>query len=197
MHSRPVGTAWVRFAMYGQGDIKEFSNDFWYSVSSGTITETTMFQVISDAFYNALILPWKTALSSATTIRGCFSEFSDGTNVWTTNTYQNNSGSGLADPWPEDVALVVRKQTADGTPSGKGRWYFTGGGQVDVTGSYLNASGQADWQAFAIELKAPIIAGGVTLSPAHFSRKTGLLYPILQTPVIALMGTRRRRRGPF
>jgi hypothetical protein len=65
----------------------------------------------------------------------------------------------------------------------------------------LNGSGIGDWQAFAVALKTAVTytatTGSVTLSPAHFSPFTGVLYPIVNTPVIGLLGTRRRRRGPF
>jgi len=198
MPSRPTGgTSWARFTLYGIGDLKEFSNIFWYSVTSGSFLPTTNYQAICAAFYAMLTTPLIVPVSLTYTYRGVIGEFNDGAGTTGVEYYQNVLGTAVTDPLPEDVAVVVRKKTANTTRDGSGRWYFAGTTSADTIGSYLNSTGISDWQGVAVAAKSVVSAGSIVLSPAHFSPKTGLLYPILETPVVALLGTRRRRRGPF
>lgn len=198
MPSRPpAGIDWVRAIVFGLGDLKEFSNDFWFSVSAGSISSGYNYHGASQAIYTGLTTAWQPAITTSTTLRGVQVEYNDGTGTVSDDFYDSVSGTGIGNTVPEDVAVIVRKRTANHTASGKGRWYFCGAGTADCNGSYLNSSGITDWQAAAIGFKTAITFGGVTFSPAHFSAKTGLLYPIVDTPVVGLLGTRRRRRGPF
>lgn len=198
MPSRPAsGISWVRFQLFGIGDTKEFSNVFWYSVSTGAFTPTTNFQTLCNAFYAAITTPMLVGLSATYTLRGVYGEFNDGAGTTGVEYYDSLIGSAVTDPMPEDVAVVVRKKTANTTRDGSGRWYFAGTVSADTQGSYLNSTGISDWQAVAVACKTAVTVGAISLSPAHFSPKTGLLYPIVETPVVALLGTRRRRRGPF
>lgn len=196
--SRPApGTQWARIVVYGTADVKEFSNDFWYSISAGSLVPPYAYATALLAIYTELTTPWILALSNTITLRGAYGEFNDGAGTATTNIYVSQLGVLSPEPVPEDVAVVVRKQTANLTPSGKGRWYFAGTPNTGVIGSYLTGGQLTLWQALAVAAKTAVTSGGVTFAPAHFSRKTRLLYPITDDPVVALLGTRRRRRGPF
>lgn len=200
-HSRPsAGVSWVRFVVYGILDMKEFSNDFWYSVTAGAVPEPASMQVVARDWYHNFITPaWTPALTTSVILRGCYAEFNDGAGTLGTDVYEEVNGSGISTYMPEDVAVVVQKISDFRHPTGRGRWYFCGLGQGDVNGSYLNASGLTDWRAFATQLKTAYVNSdvGLTLSPAVFSPHTQQLHPIVDTPVVALLGTRRRRRGPF
>lgn len=199
--SRPgVGTVWVRMVVYYLLDMKEASDVFWFSVSSGSIPTADLRHASAGDMYHTYMPTWSACVGTHVTFRGCYVEWNDGVGTQGVDWYEDVTGTLISDPMPEDVAVVVQKITAVPQPYARGRWYFAGAGQVDVKGSYLNGGGITDWQNFAIVLKGtvtPISAGGLILSPAHFSPHTQQLYPIVDTPVVALLGTRRRRRGPF
>jgi hypothetical protein len=198
MASRPSGVPWVLAVFFGTGDEKQWSNDMWYNLTGTPIDGSTDLVAIATAIYSGLTTTWAAAITTSEKILGVSLEMGDGTgNVWSTVFYSTTDGTGISSPMPEDVAVVVRKKTAIGTASGKGRWYFYGAGQGDVSGSYLAPAGVTDWQAFAVALKATVTAGAYTLKPSHFSKKTNLFTEILDTPVVGLLGTRRRRRGKY
>jgi len=197
MGSRPAAGQWARFVVYGLGDMKEFSNDFWFSISAGSLAPPFNYNACLLAWYNSITTPWAAILTPGTTLRGAYGEFNDGTGTNTTNVYSNVSGTLSGTPMPEDVAAIVRKETANLTKSGKGRWFFSMLNQLLTVGSYLDSTGITNMDALAVGCKTATTYGGATLSPAHFSRKTGLLYPLTDTPVVGLLGTKRRRRGPF
>jgi hypothetical protein len=200
--SRPMpGTAYVRAAVYGLDDQKEFSVDFWYSVSSGTVTPDQDSVTIATAINGAVTMPWAATVDSATTFRGTYAEVSNGSEVVGGDWYQTQTGTLAGGPSPADIAVIVRKLTAQPGKTGRGRWYFPCPDVSLFSGSYLNSTGIAAYTTLAIACKTAITitayAGSVVLSPAHFSRKNRLLYPITNDPVVALLGTKRRRRGPF
>lgn len=198
MPSRPLpGTQWARFVAHGRLDQKTFSNDFWYSVTSGSISSTTPFHAVAAAWWAAMTSPWADAITTSTTLLGVTAYFNDGTGTFGIKYYNSVPGTGIGDTLPEDVAVVIQKLTADFAKAGKGRFFFSGAGVGDTTGSYLNSSGITDWQAFAVQIKSGFVTSGLTLSPAHFEPSTGLLKPIVDTPVISLLGTQRRRKGNF
>lgn len=199
MSSRPpLGTSWVLFKVFGQGDMKEFQNDFWYSVSSGSVSPGFDYHGMIGAFYGALSAVWKNALTLETALRGAIGYFNDGTGTIGAEYYLTVVGTQTDTPLPEDVSAIVRKQTADLRPGGQGRWYFSMVPESTTDGSYLTPTGiSSTYAPLAVQLKAAVTHSGVTLSPAHWSEKLNALIPLNDTPVVGLLGTRRRRRGPF
>lgn len=198
MASRPApGTAWALFKFFLQGDMKEFQTDFWYSISSGSVSPGYNYNAACNAVYAALVPDWKTILTPLTTIRGCIGYFNDGTGTLGAEYYQNTIGTLTDTPLPEDVTAIVRKQTANVMRGGQGRFRFGMIGESLTSGSYLVPGGITAMQPFAIAIKTAVTSGGVTFSPAHFSPKLNLLLAMQDTPVVGLLGTARRRRGPF
>lgn len=200
MPSRPSTGSWARFVVYGLADMKEFSNDFWFSINSGTVDPPHDIAPALSAFYSHITSQWGSVLSDNVQLRGCYGELSDGSHVLGSDLYSNITGSGTTDMWPEDVSVVVQKITSQPGRPGRGRWYFCGGELSGINGSYLSASGVTAWTVFAATLKTTFSYTGTTTvvcAPAHFSPTNGALYPIINCPVVALLGTRRRRRGPF
>jgi len=186
---------------YGLLDMKEFSNDFWYSITSGALDPGLDGTAVGQAFIALTEANFQQCFPLAVEIRGVAVEINAGGISVGTDVYQSYNGAGISDYMPEDVAVVIRKLTTHPGKPGRGRWYFCGAGQADVKGSYLTATGITHWEGLAVKLKTAItvtaVGGTVTLSPAHFSPNTGVLYPLTNTPVVGLLGTRRRRRGPF
>jgi hypothetical protein len=198
MASRPSpGTSWARFVLYQQGDIKEFSNDFWYSITAGSVTPPYDYFSAIGAFLAAIVPALVACQAGSIIVRGAYGEFNDGTGTIGVDNYSSSTGGGVDAPIPEDVALIVQKITSTLSRSARGRWYFTGIDSSQVNGSYLQLPIPTIFQTLATALKTAFTSGSVTFSPAHFSPNTGLLYPITDTPIVALLGTKRRRRGPF
>jgi hypothetical protein len=200
--SRPLpGTAYARFVEYGASDQKEFSNDYWYSVTAGTFDPSNDGVTAGAAFITLISNAHVAVLSVEWNLRGVNVELSDGALAIGTPVYSANPGVVSGPPIPGDVAAIVRKETTTPGKVGRGRWYFAGVPQAFNDGSYLTGGGYAAYQTFAVKLKTALnftgVLGAVTLSPAHFSRKTRLLYPIHNDPVVSLLGTKRKRRGPF
>lgn len=193
----PLGVVWALFRVFGTGDMKEFSNEFWYSISSGSFGPTYNFNGAIQQFYNAITPDWSSALTTGVTLRGAIGYFNDGTGTTGSEYYNNVVGTQTGASNPEDVAVVVRKKTSNMSKPGSGRWYFSEPAQADTVGSYLDSSGITNWALLAVQLKTAFTYSGVTFSPAHFSKKLAILLPIAETPVVGLLGTRRRRRGPF
>lgn len=193
----PAGTQWARFVMYMAGDMKEWSMDFWYSVTSGTISPTTDIKAVTTAVYSSLSAGIKNVLCTQDWSRGCIGYFNDGSGTIGTEHYQIVGGTISDQSLPEDVAVIVRKQTANLAKGGQGRWYFSMIAEQFVNGSYLTNDGITAYETCAVVFKTATTAGGLTLSPAHFSPKLNILIPIVNDPVVGLLGTRRKRRGPF
>lgn len=203
MPSRPApGTSFARYQLWGLTDQKEFQCDFWYSVSAGTITPWFDGPNAGSAFLTNIATPLLDCLTAETFLRGCTVELSDGSVNISTQVYQNMTGTIALDrPLPGDVAAVVQKITATPGKIGRGRWYLPMVPEGFTDGSYLNSTGRHYYEVWAVAAKTLFTVtahvGSFDLSPAHFSPNTGLLYPIVQDPVVGLLGTKRRRRGPF
>lgn len=199
--SRPIATPWVRATIYGKGDMKEFSNDFWFVVTAGTLNAAIDGTAAGVAIYSAYSALMSAPLVDTVVLRGIYTEIADGTSVVGTDYYQQVNGLDTSTGIPEDVAVVVRKLTGLPGKPNRGRWYFTQQAFDQIDGSYLSPTGTASYQALASALNVPIVfagtGGSVTIQPAHFNRVTQTLHAIVASPFVTLLGTRRRRRGPF
>lgn len=183
--------------IFGAQDQKEFSNEFWYSISSGSPPGSWDRHAAAGVFYNAIGTAMIATMTAAAKLIGCEFYYNDGTGTLGVDYYSTLTPSGILEGVPEDIAVVVQKLTANVTKKGRGRWYFAGIGSTFVANSYLTTGGVTAYQALAVVLKAAQTDQGITYSPAHFSPGLGILIPITDTPVVNLLATRRRRRFGF
>lgn len=196
MPSRPPGP-WGLVTWYGRLDQKEFSNEFWLSISAGGPAPGWDQYLAAQALYTSLTTNWAVPMATATKLLGVNFQYNDGTGTLGIDYYQTITGSGSGPALPEDVAVVVQKNTANQTRHGRGRWFLCGTANQYSNGSYLTATGIGFFQQIAIDLKTAIVDQGVTWSPAHHDKSTNTLRPITNDPVISLLSTNRRRRFRF
>jgi hypothetical protein len=183
--------------IYGTQDQKEFSNEFWYTISAGSPPSNWDQHAAAGALYSAIGTPLVATMSSGCTLLGCEFYYNNGSGTLGVDYYSKLTDSLSIAGIPEDVAVVVQKITANATKQGRGRWYFAGVGVTLIANSYLTSSGITAYQALATQLKTAVTDQGVTYSPAHFSPGLGMLLPLVDCPVVALLATRRRRRFGF
>jgi len=196
MAGRPSGV-WAMVRIFGTQDQKEFSNEFWYSISSGSPAPSWDQHAAAGAFYSALGTAIVNTMSSGCTLLGCVFYYNNGSGTLGVDYYSKLTDSLSVAGIPEDVAVVIQKITATPTKKGRGRWYFAGVGVSLMSNSYLNSAGITAYQALAVQLKTAVTDQGITYSPAHFSPGMSTLLPIVDCPVVALLATRRRRRFGF
>jgi hypothetical protein len=183
--------------IYGSQDQKEFSNEFWYSISAGSPGSMWDQHAAAGAFYSAIGTPLIATMCGTCKLIGCEMYYNDGTGTVGAAYYSTLTNSSVFSGIPEDVAVVIQKLTTNTTKKGRGRWYFAGVGVTEVNDSYLNSTGITNYQALAVQLKTAVTDQSITYSPAHFSPQLGTLIPLKDTPVVALLATRRRRRFGF
>lgn len=196
-HSRPIAGDWGLVIIYGQGDQREWSNEYWYSVSTGSPSSTWNIDSAAEAFYSHISNALTPLLSNNYDTLGCQFYANFGSGTLGTEFYNTIAGTAGDSPIPEFTNAVVRKLTATFGRSGYGRWRFTGVDDSNVNGSYLSPGGLSNYQALAVVLKTAVTDQAITWSPANFSRKTGALEPITNCPVDAQLGTFRRRKYRF
>jgi hypothetical protein len=194
--SRPPGI-WALLRIFGAQDQKEFSNEFWYSISAGSPPSSWDRHAAAGVLYNAIASPLLATMSANCSLKGAEFYYNDGTGTLGVDYYQTHNSSAILSGIPEDVAVVVQKLTTNTTKKGRGRWYFAGVATGFVQDSYLNSGGITSYQALAVQLKTAVTDQTITYSPAHYSPGLNMLFPIADTPVIALLATRRRRRFGF
>lgn len=195
MGSRPPGP-WGLCILYGLQDQKEFSNDFWFKLD-GTPSFDWDQAAAASAIVTALELALVPVMSLNAKWKGGSFLYNDGTGTKGAEYYLNNPGLLSGNAAPEDVAVVVRKNTVTFTPGSEGRWYFTGLAISNVQGSYLTSGAQTDWQTAVSNLIADIPDQGVTWQHAHYHKKVNTLLRVPHATPVALLGTRRRRRFRF
>lgn len=193
--SRPPGI-WAKTTMYFNSDQKEYSNDFWWSLSAATVI--TDMEADAAAIVASLVASYEPILSAEWTIRGGYTEFSDGATTIGVDTYRQDAGGVSSPPMPEDVAVIVQKFSSIPGRQGRGRLFIAGIPQTFCDGSYLNAApGQSLTTAFITAIGANVMGSSNTYTPAHFSRNAAVMQPVVFWDFAVLLGTRRRRRGPF
>lgn len=196
--SRPVVGPWIRVVMYLNEDTKEASNVFWFDPGFGFVINYGSLGSDSHDLVLAIKTGMEPVTGSSITIRGGYVEWSDGISSIGIQSYQPSPGGVSGDVLPEDVAAVVQKITGAPGPENRGRWYFSGVPESFTTGSYLNTgTGIPAYISFATFLQTPITLGSNTLTPSHFSPKTGNMNHITLANTVDLLATRRRRRGVF
>jgi len=197
MPSRPTTGAWVLYILFGLGDQKEWSIEFWYSVFSGTPGPTWNPAPANAAIFNALTPTLVPALSTSWQILGgrFYANFGSGTIG--DDGYDQTSGTDATDPLPEFTTVIVRKVSDTYTRPARGLWRIPGVCEDQTQGSYLNATGESTYANIGVAWQGNITDQGIVYAPATFSRKTGLLYPIRSCPVSGRLGTDRRRRFRF
>lgn len=195
MSSRPAGV-WTRAEIYFVGnDTKEWSNIFWWKPGAATpVTDR-----VPDALTIITTLAGNFAPLQSATVKsiGGVVEFNDGTGTYGVDIYQDQVGSLMADPIPEDVSAVVQRLTATSGPSGRGRIFISGVDSSLAAGSYLSTAGVTAVAAFATNMGMPI--GGATqmYAPYFFSATTSAFLAVMKWYPVNLLATARRRRPRF
>src|ERR1700742_3514795 len=187
----PAGP-WFRIPLYGRSDQKEFSNEFWYYLFSGSPPSNWIRNTTAVAFFSKITGNLVYVYNASVTFLGIRMLYNDGSGTIGYELYSNLTGTDTGKLLPEDVSAIVQKQTADSTRSGRGRWYLPGFSESFADGSYLNDAGVTAFQAVAVDFKTKILDQGMDIRPAHWNRKTNHLLPIVDTPVVSLTATRRR-----
>lgn len=193
----PAGISWASFEIFYEGDSKEVSNTYWYSVTAGAISATTNFATVTNAFATLVLNAFSGIVSNEVRFHGVRGIFNNGAGSVGYDDYLTSTGGDENPPLPMDTAIVVQKETADFSRAGRGRWYLAGVGVDQVDGSYLTNGGVAAVQAFAVAAKTEIVSGSLSLSPAHYVHSTRALEPIVNTPVVSLIATARHRKNRF
>lgn len=193
---RPTGL-WALLTIYQRLDQKEMSNEFWFSMSAAPAIATWNGVGAAGALYTPILTVLEAVSATPIKYVGCNLIVNDGTGSLGFDNYTTAGGTISGTYLPEDVSVVVQKDTASFLPGEHGRWYFSGVPDSFATGSYLNSTGIAAWLAALPTLLNSVTDQGVTYTPAHFSPKQSSLKPIVAVDAVGLLGTRRRRRFRF
>lgn len=189
---------YVRVSLYMNEDVKEASNIYWFDPGNTYTIDPTQIASDSHDLVLALHTNVKVCMASTVTLRGGYVEWSDGVGTIGIDSYQPIAGTISAAALPEDVAAVVSKWDGGTGPSHRGRWYFSGIPETFSTGSYLNvATGKVALDNLASNLLGTLSIGANMLVPSHFGKKGRTFQHLVLTNPVDLLGTRRRRRGPF
>jgi hypothetical protein len=199
MFSRPTAGQWVLAELYQSGYDKLLSNLFWFKADGITFDSTFDYKGSGDAVIAALTNDIKGTLATTQTILGGSVLFGMPAGSYGVDVYQSQVGTGPAgSALPEDVAVVVQKNTDLLGPTNRGRWFFSGAPQAFANGNYLGSGGHTAFLALANLLNQPIVLpGGGSIPPATFSPKIGTLQAISACSPVALLATSRRRRPRF
>lgn len=196
MVSRPP-TPWCLCTMFGNQDTKEWSNEFWYIPAVASVPSGFDPATLAADFYNAMHTGYANYMNAAASIKGAKATVNFGMGTYGGSYYSIQPGALSNDYLPEDVSVVVQKQTETAGRSGTGRWRLTGIDESLSTGSYLNNTGTPVFQAWVAAAMAPFVSQTVNYTPGHFSKTLGLLQAMQGADVEALLGTVRRRRPRF
>lgn len=196
MVSRPP-PPWMLATIFGNQDTKEWSNEFWYVPSVSVAPSNFDPATLAADFFNAMHVVYVSYMHESASLKGAKATVDFTAGTFGGSYYSTEYGTLVNDALPEDVAVVVQKQTAHAGRSGTGRWRLTGMDDSCSTGSYLSPTGTGLIQAWVVQAMLPITSQTVTYTPAHYSKKLGSIITLQGADVEALLGTVRRRRPRF
>lgn len=195
--ARPPGI-WALAQLYSLQDQREMSNDFWFHLSAAPDLNAWDGRLAAINLHLALTNALVPVTAVSVKFLGVDLLVSDGTGTVGYAGYQTVVGGVSGSALPEDVSVIVQKDTASYLPGDRGRWYFSGVPEVFTTGSYLNnLVGEVAWSTAAPLLMQSITDQGIQYDPAHYSPSNNNLLNIKVCTAVALLGTRRRRRFRF
>lgn len=194
--ARPPGT-WMFGELFFVGDVKEWSIEFWYDGAGASLPTGYSADLTAENTLGTFSAAVAAVTGTAIKLVGLRVETNFGAGTFGGADYYNVAGGVSGDLMPEDVAVVVRKDTAIGGKSGTGRWRMSGIPESFCTGSYLNAVGQLAYTNIQGQFGATVTDQGITWTPQLYSRKLNTLQPITLITTDLLLGTARRRRPRF
>lgn len=109
------------------------------------------------------------------------------------NTNSAAQGDIAGQSLPDYAAAIIRKRTAVGGKTGRGRWYVGCVAEAFQDTGFLTPAALTAYQALAANLIINPSPGGGTWIAAHLSRKDNTLVGLTDCRAIAQLGTLRRR----
>lgn len=195
MPSRPGGL-WVRAEIFFQTIYgKEWSNIFWY--------KPTLIPTGADLFTDAhtilvtLANIYALITTAEVTIVGAQILFNDGTGTYGVEDYTPTLGTVAGALVPEDISVVVQRNTSTAGASHRGRIFVAGIPASFVKGSYLSPLGQTDMGNFAAALVPDISGVTSTYKGYNFSPTGGHFEEVIAWQEVSLLATNRKRRPRF
>lgn len=188
----PTGP-WLRVVMFFSNDEKSWQNVLWYKVTApvpGDVNVDTVASDVSTAI-EATVLP---ILPPGANYNGVNVYLNNGT--YTVAAENNMSVAGTAPDTgiPTEDAAIVSLNSGVGTRAGVGRLYLGQPSETNVSESKINSTGEPLYEAFKNSLMTLVTAGGVAIKLAVWSRKLGVLEPVVFATVRTILGHRRKRR---
>lgn len=193
---RPPGV-WALATLFSRLDQKEMSNEFWFKLSAAPVLATWNGVLAADGLFTYLTNPLQNLTPTQIKFVGVNLLVNDGTGTIGFQGYGTVGGTVSGGYLPEDVSVIVQKDTASFMKGETGRWYFSGVPDAYANGSYLSVLGETTWLAQAPSLLSTFVDQTITYTPAHFSPKNNTLNAIVAIGAVPLLGTRRRRRFRF
>lgn len=193
----PASYPWLKVTTYISGYVKEASNEFWFFGAGAALPtnyDPTMTATAAYAYLTPILTP---LMSAQTSIIGCAIESNFSMGTFGSSTYQTTAGTVAGISLPEDVAVVVRKESLTPGKSTTGRWRFTSIPETFSNGSYLSTTGTTAFNTQVPLLLSSFVDQGVNWFPSIYSRKLSLLTEISSLSTDGLLGTNRRRRPRF
>lgn len=194
--ARPTGT-WLFAEMFFSADGKQWSTEFWFDGAAHAQPAAFDPNALAVSIQAAYAAGFESILPNVYSCIGTRVEANFGGGTFGGETHDSFVGSNINPPIPEDVCVVVRKQTQTGGPSGSGRWRLSGLGIDCLNGSYLSAPGAFFIADLITQFVTPITDQGITWTPQVYSAKNNLLIKITAAVADLLLGTARRRRTKF
>lgn len=165
-----------------------------YFETASPITNAAGLAATVDAFSTSFATVINPCLSTACTYLGTRAVYENGTGQME---YFTNVGSGSGtsgdNPLPIQDCFEVRKVTGLRGRSKRGRNFFSGLSEDDVTNGQLNDGNIASFQALQSFMGADVTASSNTLHWRHWDRKNNVLVPITAAVCIDRLVSRRDR----
>jgi hypothetical protein len=109
--------------------------------------------------------------------------------------YRTDAGMISSPNLPDDMCVILRRQSDQAGPSGRGRIRMPGVPESFVNGNYLSGStANTNMAALTTALFAPVANQGITWSSALFSSHLGAMHTLIAWHFDDLIYTSRRRR---
>lgn len=199
MHSRPTGGQWILVETFINGYDKLISNLFWYLADALEFDSSFDYHGSADTLLAHVANALAPSMPAGISFIGANVLFGKPEGTYGVNIYHVTPGTAASgSPMPEDVAVVVQKNTNFFGPTKRGRWYFSGVSSLFQNGNYLNNGGNTLFITIAATLSQNVTVGSdIDISPATFSPKDGTLTQITSALPVNLLGTSRRRRPRF
>jgi hypothetical protein len=186
---------------YGTTEQARQENVLWFvpsvdvAVADGATTAAALALVISTAVAGAIIPVLATDASyEATKV----SLNTHGVTFEAESVFGAGNGSADGATSPENVAVLIKKQSSHGGKTGRGRWYIGCVPEVNTDIGQVNSGVYADYNALAAIYNTTFVTGAVSWVPNIMSRKDASMYPIFAVTLeVYTKSMRRRLVRPF